>query len=106
MTLPTSPAAALREAADLIDGHPHLPVPYVTTSCNGNAHVAWQMNGVPPEDVESVALPILSAFFGPWRNWGRRDGDTVYLERMYGAMKLTIHVPRAALAADDLEGAA
>jgi hypothetical protein len=43
MTTNEITATNLRSVADLLEAHPHLPNPYVTTSSTGRVNVNWYL---------------------------------------------------------------
>lgn len=86
---------ALRQAADLIEAHPELPTPVVTTYSSGTVNVAWQlMNDAATEtDQKAAARLIIRAIGGKWdkREYG---GDTFYFDQTFGLLELSIYATR------------
>lgn len=79
MTVHVDTAAALRAAADFVEQHPHLPVPYVTTSSDGTAGLAWYLHlshhGLDIADQHAAAIAIFDAVGGTWEQRAERDVD-------------------------------
>ena len=88
----TTPAL-LRQAADLIEAHPGLPAPVVTSFSDGSVDVAWQlMNGDAKDDQKVAVRQIIKAIGGKWNK--ADGGDTLYLRSTRDGLKLSIYVTR------------
>jgi len=84
----------LRAAADLLDAHPDLPTPVVTSFPSGTVDIAWQlMNSDVKDDQRRAVQQIVRAIGGRWekREYG---GDVLYLDQTLDGIKLVIHVTR------------
>ena len=90
-TITTS--ALLRQAADLIDANPDLPVPVVTSYSSGTVNVGWQLMNSDAKDAQKSAVrKIVKTIGGKWDK--REGGDVLYLSRKIDGLELTIFVDR------------
>lgn len=90
--------AALREAADLLDQHPEIRQPYLTTSVSGRAHLAWFLPIEIRTDDEQrdAARDLLSALRGHWKK-APGSGDAFNFVQSRGLLDLTVQVDRPAV---------
>jgi hypothetical protein len=89
--------AALREAADLLEQHPELPAPYVTTLTVGRASLAWYIS-IGTKDLakqKATAALIVKTLGGKWDK-GERENDFDFYQRR-GLLNLHIQVDRPAV---------
>jgi hypothetical protein len=89
--------AALREAADLLDQHPELPAPYITTLSVGRARLAWYI-ALDTKDLiaqKATAALIVKTLGGKWDK-GERENDFDFCQRR-GLLNLHIQVDRPAV---------
>ena len=89
-------APALREAADLLESHPDLPQPYVTSSSAGTAHMAWYLavHGYDLAEQKQLAARIIRAIGGAW---AKNPGEDFNFTATRGLVGLTVQVKREAV---------
>ena len=91
---------ALRQVADLLEAHPDLPLPYVTSSSSGAASVSWQLviesiHGFDLAAQKAEATRIIRTLGG---KWDKQDGyEDFYFKRSLGLLNLSITVKREAV---------
>ena len=88
--------AGLREAAALVEAHPELPTPYVTSSSDGRAHVHWflTMDGRTKVNQRGDAVRIMRAVGG---KWDKETYNEFSFQRRLGLLNLLIQVEREAV---------
>jgi hypothetical protein len=90
--------AALRQAANLLEQHPQLPQPYITTLSNGRAKVSWYLpitHGVASQ--KAIAATILRTLGGHWDKRTVAGVDDFYFDSKLGLLDLTVNVDRPAV---------
>jgi hypothetical protein len=95
----TKLVAALREAADLLEQHPELPQPYITSSISGKTSLAWQLviesiHGLDLAGQKATAREIIRTVGG---QWAKQDGVDFYFEQERGLLDLVVVVKREAV---------
>ena len=87
---------ALRDAADLLDEHPDLPQPYVTSSSAGTAHLAWYLTvkGYDLAEQKQLAAHIIRTIGG---KWDKHPGDDFNFRCSRGLLTMTVQVQREAV---------
>lgn len=89
--------AALRQAADLLDQHPHLPEPYISGRAGGTADLSWYLHGREDHDTQkATAATIVRAIGGTWDK--ATDSPLGFsFEQSVGSLHLFISVDRASV---------
>jgi hypothetical protein len=96
----TTLVAALREAADLLEQHPDLPQPYITSSSNGTASLSWYLHGdnLGLSGQKDAAALIVSTIDGEWlKGSGDWEGPLGTFSQRRGLLRLTVTVTRDAV---------
>lgn len=90
-------APGLREAADLMDAHPDLVQPYLTTGVWGRVRLSWYLTIDTDDDAEQkvLAVEIVRAVGGKWDKGP--DGEHFNLRREHGLLDLHVQVRREAV---------
>lgn len=100
MTTTTAPpiVEALRQVADLLEQHPDLPQPYITSSSDGTMRLAWYLSindrGTPAEQ-KAIAQQIIRAIGGHWDKDAR--DDEVSFDQRRGSLAMQVLVVREAV---------
>ena len=95
-------ADVLRAAADLIEAHPDLPPPYITTSSHRDQHTAdlsWFLminDGRTLAQQKTAAALIVSTIDGHWEKIPDTYQDFVFRQQRDG-LKLDVQVTREAV---------
>lgn len=86
-------AANLRAAADLVDAHPDIKQPYITTLSNGGVDLSWYLNG--KENARKTAAAVVRAIDGTWER-GEADysGPLATWTQRRGGLNLLVQVSR------------
>ena len=93
----TVTAVNLRAAADLLEAHPELVQPYVTTNSNGTVNLNWYLT-VGARDLASQKLEaarIVTALDGEWEKGGSEKDFNFRQGR--GGLSLLVQVDRPAV---------
>jgi hypothetical protein len=87
-------AANLRAAADLLERHPDLPTPYVTSSSlGGTVSLAWYLHH--GDDQRANAAAIVKAIDGRWdRRGAEYEGPLAEWTQARDGLRLTVTVAR------------
>lgn len=89
---------ALRQVADLLEQHPDLPQPYVTSSYAGRVDARWYLSidspGAPAEQ-RATAQQIIRAIGGHWDK-DIRDDEVRFTAKL-GLLDLDVQVVREAV---------
>lgn len=106
----TGQIAALRAAADLLEQHPTLPAPYVTSHSTGDTFVNWYITNtrapgcqrLSPEDQGAIALTIFDALGGTWtestiHTFDSEERPIVHWAQERDQLVLVVQVHRPAL---------
>lgn len=94
--------AALREAADLLEAHPELPRPYITSKSNGNLELNWflHINNTADSLMEQkrLAALIVKTVGGKWdKSSGDWDGGVFRFTQARGSLTFEVLVKRDAV---------
>lgn len=101
-TEPRSLADVLRAAADVLDAHPDLPAPYITTSSHRGEHKAdlsWYLTLDARDDLatqKALAGRIVRAIDGHWEKIPDTYQDFVFRQERPG-LRLDVQVEREAV---------
>lgn len=92
----TITAANLRAVADLLDQHPDIEQPYITTHVTGRVSLNWYLNGRDDERAEAAA--IVKAIDGGWER-GEADysGPLATWRQERDGLALHVQVTREAV---------
>jgi hypothetical protein len=91
----------LHLVAELLEQHPDLPAPYVTTSSHKSKHTAdlsWYLTigELKPSEQKALAASIVSAIDGKWEKIPDTYSDFVFRQER-GPLKLDVQVQREAV---------
>ena len=91
-------ADTLRSAADVLEAHPELPVPYITTSSNGSADLSWYLMHDSRDLVEqkATAQQIIRSIGGKWDKVPDLYSDFTFIQHRDG-LRLFLQVQREAV---------
>jgi len=95
---PNSITAALREAAFLLDQHPALPQPYITSSSSGRVSLSWYLHhdgGAATQ--KATAAEIVRSIDGTWNKSEHAYNETLGFSQQRGLLDLHIQVDRPAV---------
>lgn len=87
-------ATNLRAAADLMDEHPDLPVPYITTRHNGDVFFNWFLMHN-DTDQKTAAASIMRTLRGSWQK--RERGNALDFKSARPGLSLEFTVQREAV---------
>jgi hypothetical protein len=92
-------AANLRLAADLLDEHPDLPQPYITTISDGTLSLHWflHLSHVGTGNEKADAAAIVKAIDGRWDRRSDDWNDKVEWRQSREGMSLLVQVSREAV---------
>ena len=93
-----STATRLRLLADMIEGHPDLPLPYISAYSSGTVDVAWYLHINETHDLaaqKTTAAAIVSSLGGQWDK--RESGDEFKFTQHSDGIALEVTVARAAV---------
>ena len=95
-----SVTTALREAADLLDQHPDLPQPYITSSSDGSVRLNWYLNIHVDDlaDQKALAAAIVKAVGGAWtKDANDYDGGRFSFTQARGLLWFNVQTQREAV---------
>lgn len=93
---------SLRAAAEFIDQHPDIEVPFISTFVSGLVRLDWIFDRpslrLSPEEQRQKAVVVFDAVGETWDMDDQRDPHSLAWTRQQGPLLLAVRVCRAAIA--------